>query len=1145
MRLRLNDLVQDPCARPAQVVEGDEGAMSVVLDAPAESSLGEALEQNALPPEGLIEVLAGVVRCVIGAHGSGLTHGDLGLSSIGWRDGTARIDFTGFTTPRSADTPSVGSPEAKLADARELAELIDSILSDGACLGACRAVSHRETARLQQLCTAISSGEDGGFDLGMLLECLESLSAHLGGGESTGPEASQDSPQSDDAPATDSTSELTIRPLVSSDSTSELSLANPKPLLATVSRKELSSGDRLGRYTIEQKLGEGGMGAVYKAVDVATDQAVAIKVLSEAAMTRGNAAQRFEKEARLLASVNNPYVTNLIEVSTEGEQRFIVLEFVDGCDVKRVLEEQGPFEERVALSIVADVCRALVDAHQREIVHRDIKPENVLLVGVKESTSLADTPPSAKLTDFGIARHIDQSESLAVTQAGSMIGTPIYMSPEQCKGKGDVFAPSDVYSLGVTLFELLAGRPPFSADDPMALAGMHCFDAPPSLRKLRPEVSEPAAQIVAKCLAKQPADRYADAAHLLTELDRLLRGEASEVALRPVVPAHDAARVVSNQMAWSLKSEASDLWPYVANTERLNRAVGLPPVSYRNETDENGALRRFGTVRVAGFEMSWEEHPFEWIEGRRMSVLREFESGPFQWFVSTVELDSLPGGGTTLTHSVRILPRNLIGRLLAGVETGAKCRRSLDAVYTRIDRVLSEQVAEPGLTDAFEKPAKLKPSQRDALLDRLTDLKRFGSDPVAADRLGEFLMSAPDQSVAKIRPIALAEQLEVDETSLVDTCLNGVAKGLLKMQWDILCPTCRVAADSRDSLKELTAHTHCEACNYDFDSSLADAVELVFCANPDLRETETGKYCIGGPWHAPHVVAQARLEPGESLELELALTSGDYLLRGPRLSQSYGLHVQASGAPSQQLFVLNTGAEGSRGFKLRQGKQLLTIENRFDCQQVVRIERTIARDDVITAARASALPRFRELFPGEVLDAGRLVVADQVTLLAATIDSIDALYAELGDSQAFSIVERRLRDVESIVRQHRGEVVKVMGETAIASFHDPRQAVVAAFELRDAHQSEDGHRLAVPAVGVHRGPALVTTANNRLDYVGSTARQATALPTLAGAGVSLTEAVFAEPEVAELLADRGESGELGSVSLPGKPGQIIQRFPIS
>jgi serine/threonine protein kinase len=232
------------------------------------------------------------------------------------------------------------------------------------------------------------------------------------------------------------------------------------------------------------------------------------------------------------------------------------------------------------------------------------------------------------LTDFGIARQIDQSQSLAMTQAGGLLGTPLYMSPEQCKGS-EVGPQADIYSLGVTLFQLLTGRTPFLADEPLKLIGLHCYEPAPKVQQFDSRIADTVSAIVEKCLAKDPANRYADAGHLLQALDREIRGEVATVQLHPVVPQAPAGAVYATEMVWEFASPPEKLWPLVSNTERLNRAIGLPPVDYQTQRDEAGLLRRYATVKLAGMSMRWEEHPFEWIQGRRMSVLREFASGPF------------------------------------------------------------------------------------------------------------------------------------------------------------------------------------------------------------------------------------------------------------------------------------------------------------------------------------------------------------------------------------------------------------------------------------------------------------------------------------------------------------------------------------
>ncbi|TWT97627.1 Serine/threonine-protein kinase StkP [Botrimarina colliarenosi] len=1094
-------------------------------------------EKCVATPTEILGLLLEVADAVAEAHHFGLTHGALRSDTIGVVDGAPRLEFTGFAVATEAADAELGTHESKAADACAFAELIAWALERAGVEEFCRDASHREAARLRQLIARQLAPTGDQPPIALYAECLRSIVAPEGVTEAR--QAAENTAEIPRVPVdvldSDTTSEMPPS-LASSDGTHEVDLSRPASLIVGRNREPVV-GDRLGRFQIERKLGEGGMGAVFKAIDLGSGEPVAVKVLSQSAMLRGNAVRRFAKEARLLASLNNPHITNLIEVSEEEGLHFIALEYVDGIDVGQVLRNQGRLKERAALSIAADVALALVDAHRREIVHRDIKPENILLVGCKGGDKIGDPPPRAKLADFGIARHIDQSESLAVTQAGALLGTPKYMSPEQCRGRGDVAPQSDVYSLGVTLFELLAGEAPFVADDPMALAGKHCFDAPPALRKLVSDLSEPTAELVAKCLAKRPEDRFADADAVLKAIDRLLRGEPTHAAQRPLLPSHDASRVIGSTMTWRMESSADSLWPYVSNTERLNRAIGLPPVEYRTVNDPQLGVRRFATIRIAGFAMSWEEHPFEWVEGRRMSVFREFSGGPFQWFISTVELVPDAESGCELRHTINILPRNAIGRLIARVETGSKCRRSLDKVYRRIDETLAAQKCGV-LSDAFEATPRLKRRQQERLVIGEQALVTEGVPRSLAETLVRFLREAPDQEVAKIRPVRLARQLGVNEDELLDTCLRSVSQGLLTLQWDLLCPTCRVAADAQSSLREIKSHTHCEACDLDFKSDVSGAIELVFRAHSEVRDVSVGLYCIGGPWHAPHVVMQLRLEPGERVETELALTPGDYVLRGPRLTQAYSIRVASTGAPSCQEFVLKEGGELDRTYVLRAGGQSLSFENTHPSQQLVRLERTIPRDDVYTAARASATPRFRELFPAEVLESGRLVAAEQVTMLTASIPSIDELYNSRGDAEAYSLVERHLSECGASIRSHGGEVVKVIGETIVASFNNARRAVEAAFDLATRR---DGERLTL-AVGVHRGPALVTTANDRLDYFGATARQATALPSVAGEGIALTEAVLAEPEVAGWLAGEGRVGKVRIIDLPGKSGQVIQFY---
>ncbi len=346
-----------------------------------------------------------------------------------------------------------------------------------------------------------------------------------------------------------------------------------------------------------------------------------------------------------------------------------------GQSLSQFLQERGRLDEPTAVCIMADVCRALVDAHQRGIVHRDVKPENILLsivdcrLPIEKAKSAIDNPQSkmVKLSDFGLARHVVETDSLNVTQAGAILGTPLYMAPEQCSGQGRIDPRTDVYAVGATLFHLLAGRPPFVADGPLQVIAMHCNEPPPPLKKLVAELSEGVCQIVDKALSKVPDLRYPDAAALLADLERLLRGEPTTIVVHPQLPACDPAKVVKYDWTWELEASPAQLWPQVSNTERFNKAIGLSAVEWNTKAGADGRVQRSGKFRKAGMTMAWQEHPFEWIEGRRFGVLREFTEGPFTWFISQVEMTPRPDGGTTLNHRLRLEPRNLLGRTVAAV----------------------------------------------------------------------------------------------------------------------------------------------------------------------------------------------------------------------------------------------------------------------------------------------------------------------------------------------------------------------------------------------------------------------------------------------------------------------------------------------
>ncbi|HCO25215.1 MAG TPA: hypothetical protein DIT97_20125, partial [Gimesia maris] len=486
-------------------------------------------------------------------------------------------------------------------------------------------------------------------------------------------------------------------------------VSNPVVKSPLTQRGETDPGT-IGEYSVIRKLGSGGMANVYLAINPVDNSEVAIKVHLESVESNIHLVERFQKESRLLAEINHPHVTNLLEAGEYQQKLYLAMEYVPGIDLKQLLILQKRLPEKAALRIIRDVADALSFAHHKGIVHRDIKPANVLLGDFSNnSDSAAETlcemistgqHPVVKLTDFGLARHMDQSESLALTKTGAMLGTPYYLAPEQCMDTAPIQPATDIYSLGITLFELLAGRPPFLAQDSVKLITMHCFDQPPNLKKLNPEVSDAVAALVERCLQKRPEARFADGEHLRDEIERILAGELTPAPQHPLIPASETS-VMEASWEWELSCSPEQLWPFVSNTERINNAIGLPPVEYTTSRDEHGAISKTGSFRLGWARLEWREHPFEWIEGRRLGVIREFMTGPFQWFSSVVQLHPLPQGGTRLVHQVKIAPRGILGRLLAYLEVNVNGRKKLNVIYPRINQIISKQNYRQAQLDPF------------------------------------------------------------------------------------------------------------------------------------------------------------------------------------------------------------------------------------------------------------------------------------------------------------------------------------------------------------------------------------------------------------------------------------------------------------
>ena len=325
-------------------------------------------------------------------------------------------------------------------------------------------------------------------------------------------------------------------------------------------------GDVLAdRYELEELVGTGGMSSVFRAHDRLLDRKVALKILHQHYSSDDDYVERFKREARSVAALSHPNIVTVIDRGEHGGRQFIVFEYVEGETLKRLIERRGPAPVPNALELGIQVARGLAFAHQQGLIHRDVKPQNVLLNG----------DGRAKVTDFGIARSLNVKHGM--TQTGTVLGTSDYIAPEQAQGQR-VDEHSDVYSLGVVLYELLTSEVPFPGENFVAVAMRHINEEPPSVRDKRPDVSLRLDDAIRRAMAKRPEDRFPTMDAFCAELEACLAElqAAGTLPARPVV-------------ARSLRQHRPrfSLWPLVVALLVLAAAVAVGGVLILHN-DNNG-----------------------------------------------------------------------------------------------------------------------------------------------------------------------------------------------------------------------------------------------------------------------------------------------------------------------------------------------------------------------------------------------------------------------------------------------------------------------------------------------------------------------------------------------------------------------------
>lgn len=556
------------------------------------------------------------------------------------------------------------------------------------------------------------------------------------------------------------------------------------------------------------------------------------------------------------------------------------------------------------------------------------------------------------------------------------------------------------------------------------------------------------------------------------------------------------------------------VWPIVADTARVNEAVGSPPYQVEERVDGEGRVRRIALARVGPFRLRWEEGFGEWQENRSVVQRRHFLSGPLRRFEARCDLFP-EENGTRLVFSSEIECVGVLGVLANALGVVAREGDKRVAAIARLVNEAARGNIVPG-SSGRERIAAGSRSRLDAAAAQLA------ADPDAhglAPALIGFLAHAPEVALRSLRPLELARQWRTEPDLVIELFLAAQKVGILAMGWDLLCPRCRGAKARVRQLHELPTGAHCPSCNIDYGRDFTRNVELTFHPEPWVRPLPQGEFCLLGAASTPHVKFQAEVAAGQSARFALSVPPGAYRFRTVESGPAADAELAADGMIPE----LRAGAGGITVAAPGHAGELIIRNDLAQARMFVVEDRNWAKD-ALTGERVIALPAFRRLCPEQLLRPGDDAEIGNVTIMFTDLKGSTQLYQALGDTTAYRVVRDHFSYLSERVQRHHGFIVKTVGDAVMAAFHDPADAVRAALAIQDElagfNRARSDAEITLK-LGLHAGPCVAVTTADVLDYFGSTVNAASRLEhQCRGGEILLSQAVLADPAARRAIAGR-------------------------
>lgn len=564
----------------------------------------------------------------------------------------------------------------------------------------------------------------------------------------------------------------------------------------------------------------------------------------------------------------------------------------------------------------------------------------------------------------------------------------------------------------------------------------------------------------------------------------------------------------SYEWRFNLGSDPEDLWPYLADLNRIFKAIGAIPV-YPTTISRN-LPRGFQELTHHNLQSLavWQEEPIMWEKPYRFGLKRHYRSGLLKSLAISGEMTE-SDEHTVLTVRIQFIASSLLLRLPLNWYFKYVLKRRLQQELQNIDQACSES------KELYEsnKPNKISRGGRKRLDKIIPKLIEETKRKRIINRLIEFLEKADDDRLERIHPYELAEYWGEKKFSVLNVFLHAADLEMLDFGWDICCPNCNAPKHHFRKFSEAYTPLRCDECDLEYAMDFNKNTQLVFRPNPLIRKIISKQYCTNGPGSKPFRISQHYLDLNEDQYLKVKLQEGTYIFKSFHNKGHLKLHVRESGADNVTLYLTDEDFQGQE--VTISTNPNLVISNRSTRKVVCFLDRENWQKEAIYASEVSSSVDFRSLFARELIKESAKVKATDLTILFTDLMNSTELYLQEGDDMAIGRVMSHFRIIQQIVAEERGGIVKTIGDSVMAVFREPVSALKAIQRIQQIFTTSTslGDSFKIKA-GLHMGDCKAVNLNGKIDYFGTTVNIASRLVDVAKEKeVMLSEAVFDHPEV--------------------------------